>query len=59
MRYHRLKFHISYTTGSENTTHVNELSPLDICFLKGLKPILKFDVLFIVLLFGKGKSGVF
>ena len=29
---------------------------LNIYFLKGLKPILKVDVLFVVLLFGKGKS---
>jgi len=27
MGYHQLKFHISYTTESENTACVNELSP--------------------------------
>lgn len=31
---------------------------LNIYFVKGLKPILKIDVLLIVLLFGKGKSSI-
>ena len=35
------------------------IDTLNIYFLKGLKPILKIDVLFIVLLIGKGESSIF